>query len=334
MPSIKKIPELLRKIIPPMECYDYFEAEAEAPFNSQSDELSLANAWHLAEASLVVYEEPNVCRNIYRLRGYEGFQFFNNHSTEAFVAWKDKHAIVSFRGTEVKSFRTILDIYTDAKFARTELLSGFVHKGFKDGVMNIWEGQVKPIAGYPWMNSGGLFSFLSQLKAEKPDMNFFFTGHSLGGAMATIAACLFPSTKALYTYGCPMVGDQDFASHVTFPHYRWVNDRDAITMLPPKEIMEKVVKYSYVHCGKELFLDRDGRLATAPANRNFLAMMAGDFDKIMESLAGAFSSMDKFKEMINRARGKESVDEKPIVDAFIDHAPVNYPVKIWNLMCS
>jgi triacylglycerol lipase len=61
-------------------------------------------------------------------------------------------------------------------------------------------------------------------------------GHSLGGAMATIAASRLHNVEkvvTLYTFGSPRVGNAEFVrlmSGVT--HYRFVNNNDLVTTIP------------------------------------------------------------------------------------------------------
>lgn len=73
---------------------------------------------------------------------------------------------------------------------------------------------------------------LDELSGGKP---LFITGHSLGGALATIAAkrLNFKSgIAACYTFGAPRVGDKEWISTIKTPIYRVVNAADAVTMLP------------------------------------------------------------------------------------------------------
>lgn len=66
------------------------------------------------------------------------------------------------------------------------------------------------------------------------------TGHSLGGAIATIAAAEWQGERdvaAVYTFGQPRVGRADFADFIR-RHYgenifRFVNNRDVVTRVPP-----------------------------------------------------------------------------------------------------
>lgn len=61
----------------------------------------------------------------------------------------------------------------------------------------------------------------------------YITGHSLGGAMATIAASrLKDKATCLYTYGSPRVGSRTFVKSFDVPHYRHVNNNDVVVKVP------------------------------------------------------------------------------------------------------
>ena len=60
--------------------------------------------------------------------------------------------------------------------------------------------------------------------------------HSLGGALATIAAKKLShkgGLAACYTFGAPRVGDEEWIENIKTPIYRLVNAADSVTMLPP-----------------------------------------------------------------------------------------------------
>jgi triacylglycerol lipase len=77
------------------------------------------------------------------------------------------------------------------------------------------------------------------LKKIPKDSQIFITGHSLGGALATLAAAHIvkcnPEFKKpiIYTYASPRVGDQLFASHFKdLECYRIANSEDLVVSLP------------------------------------------------------------------------------------------------------
>ena len=75
---------------------------------------------------------------------------------------------------------------------------------------------------------------------EEPTPNIIFSGHSLGGGLATIASVYYglkyPDTIiSCITFGSPRVGDQKFANifnSIVTNTYRFVNDNDPIPCIP------------------------------------------------------------------------------------------------------
>lgn len=71
-------------------------------------------------------------------------------------------------------------------------------------------------------------------KYESEKLPLYITGHSLGGALALVAAKYLcsDSTGAVYTFGGPRVGDDEFFENIKTPVYRLVNQADAVPRLP------------------------------------------------------------------------------------------------------
>ena len=59
--------------------------------------------------------------------------------------------------------------------------------------------------------------------------------------------------EQLFSYGSPRVGDKRYINFVKLDHYRYVNNNDIVTRVPP-------VLLGYRHCGSEVYLDRDGKI--------------------------------------------------------------------------
>ena len=142
---------------------------------------------------------------------------FDRGGTQAILVSNDKFVALAFRGTEATSLE---DIKTDLKAKTTQCeTGGKIHMGFKEAyekvAVDIQEKMNEP-----------------QFQ-EKP---LFITGHSLGGALATIAAKeLFHrgGIAACYTFGSPRVGNAEWISNIKTPLYRLVNAADCVTVLPP-----------------------------------------------------------------------------------------------------
>ena len=83
-----------------------------------------------------------------------------------------------------------------------------------------------------------------------------FCGHSLGGALATVAAATVATakTKELISFGSPRVGNSGFARRTKeglFKAKRYVHGRDVVPTVPPDD--PKLV-FSFVHIGHEINL--------------------------------------------------------------------------------
>jgi hypothetical protein len=120
------------------------------------------------------------------------------------------YAVLVFRGTRGHLSNWLLNF----KLAMSKWpTGGRVHQGFKTIFMEIWN---------------TIDAVLSEL--TKP---LFYTGHSLGGAMATLAGSLRPP-RAVYTFGSPRIGDTEFTKTLTsLSVYNICNPHDIVTELPP-----------------------------------------------------------------------------------------------------
>jgi hypothetical protein len=84
---------------------------------------------------------------------------------------------------------------------------------------------------------------IETLKACPPDSKVFVTGHSLGGALATLAIpdilhnteFTQPENVVLYTFASPRCGNNEFAIHFResdVKHWRIANTEDLVPMIP------------------------------------------------------------------------------------------------------
>ncbi len=141
---------------------------------------------------------------------------FDKDGTQAVLVKGNKFIALAFRGTEKNSIK---DIKTDLDAVQTPSENGGnVHKGFKKAFEII------------------LSEITDRLKSEGlSQLPLFLTGHSLGGALATVAAKNIKhegGLAACYTFGSPRVGDLEWSVGIKTPIYRVVNSVDVVTMLP------------------------------------------------------------------------------------------------------
>ena len=154
--------------------------------------------------------------------------------TEAFLAHRDnKFWVLSFRGTTANA----KDIFTDLNARFLDTPEGRAHKGFLMAYRSVEEKIKKAIKKIP---SGA---------------SFYITGHSLGGALATVATMqlenVFP-VSACYTFGSPRVGTEEWVTEIKAPIYRVVNSSDGVPLLPFSSFMTAipVVKHLVKLIGK------------------------------------------------------------------------------------
>jgi len=166
-----------------------------------------------------------------------------------FVLSSKNHNIIVFRGTQ-RTVEWVLNInavyaINDRKVA--SLLYGAIHPGFSTIYSNISA------------------QTLEAAKKLNPSVPCYISGHSLGAAIATLAAIdiavnipRLQKQVQLYTYASPRVGDRVFArehNRVVPNSYRVVNLADAITLVP----FTVFFKTEYVHVGEEwAFLAQNG----------------------------------------------------------------------------
>ena len=128
-------------------------------------------------------------------------------------------AVVSFRGTEnEQDWKTNLRYsLTPVDFPQAEGRepTGKVHQGFLDAFRSVRD----------------------QVDRYLPcaeELPIFITGHSLGGALATLGAAHLSGwgLTACYTFGAPRIGDKGFAGNLRIPVYRVVNPGDPVPHVP------------------------------------------------------------------------------------------------------
>ena len=248
--------------------YKYFQEYEKYPFDTQASGFSLNNAWWLAEFSALATTEPEFVKSNMERLGFE-VRFFYGERTDAecFVAWNSESILVAFRGTEIFGLK---DWLTDVKCKLVFWpYGGRVHVGFRNSFFELWTQQ-------------GLKDFIESKMAEMPNHSktLWLTGHSLGAALATLAADAFVGTAQVYTYGSPRVGDRLFQADFAQKTYRFVNHLDIVTNLPPH--ITSILPY--YHVGNLGYLDKNGQI-DAPISTSSVQITgwSGFWDRIVKS---------------------------------------------------
>jgi len=215
-----------------------------------------ATAAYLCEASAVAYEaEGPGTRAFAELLGLQA-RLFSVDNTQAWLGVDDDHVVVAFRGTESPtSIDGLKDILlTDAmnllvlpegRLGHDLAAAGVgarFHKGFVDALGEVWPPLVAAI----------------EAELATRDRPVWLTGHSLGGALALLAAWLlkrrFIAVEEVTTFGAPMIGNaaareafnREFAGRI----HRYVNGRDPVPKLPGLSL----VANEFVHVERERLL--------------------------------------------------------------------------------
>lgn len=168
------------------------------------------NCYRMALAAQHAYLDGKEGKNQFKTLGYTKHKFIEHDGAQCHLAWNDEEFLIAFRGTEPDEFS---DIKADLNAIPDRAqVGGWVHNGFQEELNKIWE-----------MVQAGL------VNAE--NKRLYICGHSLGGAMATVAASRL-NPDALYTYGSPRVGTSKFVKNITCQHYRHVNNNDVVPKVP------------------------------------------------------------------------------------------------------
>ena len=149
--------------------------------------------------------------------GYTLVDTFNKNGCQAFLCKHKERplAILAFRGTEVNYTDIKTDISAKLKSVKMDGKDVLVHSGY-------------------WSQFESVKDAIKIKLGEVKDAQLFITGHSLGGALATVAVKCFSgdASGACYTFGAPPVSTKTFADDIKTPIYRIVNHLDIVPNLP------------------------------------------------------------------------------------------------------
>lgn len=163
--------------------------------------------------------------------------FVEVDGAQAYVASDATDVLVACRGTEPSE---INDIIADANFFPTRHhKAGWVHRGFY--------GEYQKVIG-------GIKDAIKQ-HDPKGTKTLWICGHSLGGAMALLVAVELQPNGACHTFGQPRVGTQKFLDLIEFSYYRYRNNNDAVTVVPPS-----FFHLMYRHGGKLRYINTYGNI--------------------------------------------------------------------------
>ncbi|CAJ1416219.1 unnamed protein product [Effrenium voratum] len=211
-------------------------AQAQATVNNYSEQTAvrlaqLAGAAYCSDASLEAWDCGSKC-----LPSVQGpVKVCHGETTQAFVAEWEGAALVSFEGT--KSYLSMIQDLRIWKNLTDWKSHGKVHDGF----LQEWE---------------SLRDCVRNALAHHSKLRV--TGHSLGGAVSTLAMVDLATegwnVMGAYTFGMPRAGDAEFAR--TFDgmffqkFYRVTHHMDPVPHVPPENL-------GFSHLASEVFYDGD-----------------------------------------------------------------------------
>ncbi len=172
----------------------------------------------MAKMAKYAYMNHQEAKQVAKSEGFNKTEFYDIDGAQTYLFYNAKDIIISCRGTQPGEMN---DIMADLEVFKSDSVTGTkIHQGFKeevDKVYDVIEGRVERLAGH----------------------KIWCTGHSLGGAMATILAQRLEfagghDVDTLYTFGSPRAGGPKFRAWCDkhLKHQRFVNNNDVVPCVP------------------------------------------------------------------------------------------------------
>lgn len=261
--------------------WDEFDGSKAALFRPGDDRrtylphLEVTPAALCAELSRLAYiGNRRTLGQILRNVGFGGTTHYGaRKGTNAYLAIAPEFAVLTFRGTEDPQ-----DWLADVKFLPQRWSpGGKVHRGFKQALGAVWR----------------------DVRTDLKALSFpcYYTGHSLGAALATLAASRL-RPEALITFGSPRVGDGEFVRTLNnIDATRYVDCSDIVTELPPALL-------GFRHAGKLHYIGRNRRVSVEPADEKMTA--------------------DRRRAKLGYQKSHAWKPGNVLLRELADHAPINY----------
>jgi len=301
-------------LLNPGEAQEFFVAPNRAGLCLELDAPGFrpVNAWWLAELSRLIYRKDGdeegknalapARREILEDAGFEEVARFAKGETYGALvvaggaargpSGRRRVGILVFRGTNSPR-----DWLTNIRINQGRAVGeGLVHDGFFDALHEVWDEVRNAIRSL-----GG---------------PYFCTGHSLGAALATVAAARLSRTAmaphSVYTFGSPRVGNGAFAASLEGRGlFRVVNGSDCVVRAPPS-----IGTLDYCHAGELHALEPSAGLDRESSD-------SSAFD---DEVCDGEGTLSAFREMFD----VRTWFEPP--SYLSDHAPVNYVARLARLL--
>lgn len=220
------------QLLDPKTSVPVYRSRVDGPIESLS---FLRKSLLFTELADVSYYSRAVSGELANSIGFPETRFYEMEGAQAYIFANEHDAVITCRGTEPHEWADI-EANLDTVMAVAESV-GRVHRGFKTEVDRLWPRLEQAL-----------------IANTRP---VWFTGHSLGGAMAAICAgrCrlsfIESNPRALFTFGSPRIGNRTYVNHIRLEYYRFVNNNDIVPQVPPAWC-------GYRHGGKEVYISSDG----------------------------------------------------------------------------
>jgi hypothetical protein len=305
---------------PPYSTQDFTDMEQEAKYDT-------FRALDLAKAAQLVYEDREYVSDIVRLwlsddidnrwekmsdREYvvcvikrwlregetwserdilKNFKYLDMRitDTQAFLFRDGNNIVLVFRGSQQladwkTNFKIRLRPFSILADKTAIAPKGRVHRGF----LAAWQSIEKQVVYY-------------LKKWQTPDTRLWITGHSLGGALAAMAAISLDAQgftiSGLYTFGQPRIADWQLVKYMNDRLkdriFRYANNNDVVPLIPP-QITPWMPTRVYGHMGQFRYFNRRGNMRQRSwFSQQWLDRLLGLLDSLV--MAGTPDAIDDHK---------------------------------------
>jgi hypothetical protein len=242
-------------------------------------------------------------------------KLFSADNVQAYLATDAENVLVAFRGSEAptsldglkdwlvtnaNNFLILPEGEIGTDFAAAGVAARF-HRGFMEALAKIWP------ALFPQ----------AQAAMQEKERPLWIVGHSLGGALAVLAAWRFLQQfimpHKVFTFGAPMIGNKQaaeaFARELPGRIHRFIDLPDVVPLLPTMSLMAN----EFIHVDGERPLDSTGKGGAASAIGAIQALAAA-------TVGGMFDLSLKERlwlELQGRLKAHDIVNYAALVDAEI-----------------
>ena len=210
----------------------FFQQHQTPDFSAKLDQDKLKLAWFLSECARLSYvSNPQLRTEMLQHIGGKDHHWFEPKDLAAGIWSWDDTCIVVFRGTK-RNRNWLRNLRVATTPYQINNVSCKVHAGFLRAFEEIWADIHRHLPAYKQL---------------------ICTGHSLGGAIASIAG-IEMNANLVCTFGSPRIGNHQFCTAYPVAHQRYCTVDDVITHLPISRGPSQ-----YQHIGPAIWLGQKGR---------------------------------------------------------------------------